>query len=183
MTIKVPFMQGQLTAEFTSPPQVDMRRIYDLAQLQLMGFFYLLTYQQNEKRGWFWTPVGFHPFLHVIRSDWGNPSVLAFADAIATWNPRLIAVSAEGYYRALIRRGPTASCWAWALEWNRNYRVIGFFGDRDAVQEVVNKFPAMDAMTIHESPTRFVRIRQDVPLRDEDDKLFRVPEDGDEAGA
>jgi len=177
ITVKVPFIQGQLTAEFISPPQIDMRRVYDLALLQLTGFFYLLTYQQNEKRGWFWTPVGFHPFEHVIRSDWGNPTLLAFADAIANWHPRLIVASAQGYYRALIRRHPAANCWAWALEWNRNYRVAGFFGDREAAQQLVNTFPKVELATLHETATGFVRIRHDVPLRDEDDKLFNVPGD------
>lgn len=177
--IKMPFGPGHMTAEFTSPRQVDMQRIYDLARLQLMAFFYFVTYQKDEKRGRFWR-VGFHPLEHVVRSDWGNLTLMAFADAIADWDYRLILVSAEGYYRTLIRRHPTTDCWAWALEWNRNYRVVGFFGDRDAAQQIVNTFPEMQVTTIHETPTRFLRIRQDVPLREEDDKLFRVPGDSDE---
>ena len=62
------------------------------------------------------------------------------------------------------------------MEWNRNYRLAGFFGDRDAAQEVVNAFPEMNVTTLHESPNRYIRMRKNVPLREGDDRLFEVAE-------
>jgi hypothetical protein len=170
-----PFLRGRLNAEFVAPPQVDMERLHELARLQLMGFFYFLTYQKEQRRGWFWK-TGFHPLEHVVRADWGNPVVMAFTNAIGDWEPRLMVASAEGYYRALIRRHPNAECWAWALEWNRNYRLVGFFGDREAAEAVVSTFPKLELITLHEAPNSYIRVRHDVALRDEDDKLFAIPD-------
>ena len=40
-----------MTLRFSGPPQADEDRIFHLAQLQLMGFFYWITYQKDDKRG------------------------------------------------------------------------------------------------------------------------------------
>jgi len=37
---------GEMTGDFTAPPQLDDARAYDLARLQMIGFFYFLTYDR-----------------------------------------------------------------------------------------------------------------------------------------
>lgn len=175
LKIEAPFGPGAwIKAEFTAPPQIDRERLFHLARLQIRAFFYLLTYDKSRKTGKFWHD-GCYLVEHVIRADWGNALIRRFADAVRTWEPRFIATGADGFFRVAIRRHPTAGCFSWALEWNQNYRIVGFFGDRQVAQDIVNSLPALEAHTIAEGGGNYVRYRQNVALKNEDDRLFEFP--------
>lgn len=180
MSINVPLGQGaSMSFKFTGPPQADRNRVFDLARLQIMGFFYWITFDQESRRGHFWRG-GFYPVLEANHSDWGNPVHRAFADAVVEWEPRVFAINADGFYRIALRKHPEADCWSWALEWNHAMRVIGFCGDRRAVQDVAAAFPKLEAQTISQGPEAILRSRVETPLgEDEDDELFYW---GDEKG-
>lgn len=164
---------GEMTGDFTAPPQLDDARAYDLARLQMIGFFYFLTYERAKNVGHYWAG-GFYPVHGTIKSDWGNPVHRAFMKEVATWDYRLILTTASGYYRALIRRHPVKDCWSWAVEWNDCYRLVGFFGDLAAAKEVADKFPSVPVHSILESPNRWLRYRTEEPLNEEEDILFHV---------
>lgn len=160
-----------LSGNFVGPPQIEDRRLFELARLQLAGFFYALTYNQESNKGGFWVE-GFHPLLEAVRSDWGNVIHTTFMSEVKHWEPRLLAETASGYYKVAIRRHPGAECWSWALEWNRNYRVIGFFGDRAAAQVVMDRFPPLPRMKIVQNGRDWVAVRPDVSLDTSKDLLF-----------
>lgn len=73
-----------------------------------------------------------------------------------------------------IRRNPDAACWSWALEWNHNLRIIGFFGDEEAAAETIRSFRIPQSNAIGDSG---LNIRLEVPLEDEQDSLFRWTDD------
>lgn len=116
---------GPATFEFSfvRPAQADDQRLFELARLQLTGFFSMLTWQAEQQRGWFW-PGNYCPVVAVRKEDWGNPHLLWIEDVAREWEPRLHAVTADGFYKIWIRRCPEEPpVWAWAIEWNRNYRL------------------------------------------------------------
>lgn len=162
-----------MTGNFTSPPQLDDTRTYKLARLQMIGFFYFLTYDQAKNIGHYW-PGGFYPIHGTIKSDWGNPVHRAFMKEVATWDYRLILTTASEYYRAMIRRHPAKECWAWAVESNDCYRLVGFFGALDAATELADKLPDIPAHSIFESSNCWLRFRTEEPLNEEDDILFHA---------
>jgi len=172
--IEVPF-GSNATFSFTTtcPPMIERQRLYELARLQLMGFFYLTTYSEKTKRGGFWLGA-FCPVQEALISDWGNPVHLSFMDTVATWKPIFLGIGADGYYKVVIRRHPSAICWAWGLEWNQNFRIVGFMGEPEALDEVLRAIPSIDMMTIPEGPDRLTRFRAEKRLAEEEDILFNV---------
>jgi len=157
--------------QFTSAPQADSQRVYELARLQLMGFFYCLTFDGNTRKGSFWRG-GFFPIFDTVRSDWGNLVMRGFMDTVVTWRPRLLGIGADGFFKIAIREHPMSACWSWALEWNKNYRIIGFFGDQQTAKTIANGFPRLKLQSIAEGRDSFMRYYLETPLSDEEDKLF-----------
>ncbi len=96
--------------------------------------------------------------------------------AVGEWEPRMLAVGADTFFKIVIRKHPTADCWSWALEWNRQYRIVGFCGDRAAAEQIARRFPQLDAQTIVQGPREYIRYRLETPLADADDLLFHYEE-------
>jgi len=172
LTLKMPFASGvSFEFEFTSSPQANSERVYELARLQLMGFFYWITFDEKIRKGGFWVG-GFFPVFETVRSDWGNGIMRGFMNAGVGWEPRVLAIGADGFFKIVIRRHPTADCWSWALEWNKKHRVVGFFGDRRAAEEIVRGFPRLEMQSMAEGPDNFLRYHREIALPDDEDKLF-----------
>ncbi len=163
-----------VTFDFVSPPQIDEDRAFELARLHLTALFFMRTYNHETGHGGWWLH-GFHPVLFVRREDWGSPIMRSFSAAIDGWDWRLHAVTADGFFKAATRRHPSAECWAWAIEWNHSHRLIGFFGERDAAQEIVNSFQHQRMHAIYEAPNQPLRYSRDTPLPEADDTLFEAP--------
>lgn len=172
LKIEMPTASGfKVTFSMTSPPQIESKRIYELARLQLMAFFYFITYDETSRKGGFWLE-GFHPLAFAHHGDWGNELQKSFMNAVKNWEPCWIGNTADGYFKSIIRRHPDAECWSWAVEWNKNYRVVGFFGSRISAQEVVDGFLIPQLASIKTSDNSYIHHRLDVKLAEEDDVLF-----------
>lgn len=159
------------TVGLSGPPQIDRDRVYQLARMHVAAFFYLITYREGERQGFSWVG-GFHPVTHTFRSDWGNPLMRGFADAVMGWEHRVQANGAGGFFRLSIRRHAEAPCWSWAVEWNRGLRVIGFIGDSQTAHAVGNALPTLRYRTVSDGPDKILRVRQEVPLGDDEDDLL-----------
>jgi hypothetical protein len=176
MKVEVPLGPGATaTFSFIAPPQPDQHRIFDLARLQLLAFFYFITFNRDTKRGWWW-PGEYLPVMQTPRGDWGNVVHRAFMDRVLTWEPRFLGSSADGYFKIVIRRHPGADCWSWALEWNHQYRIIGFLGDRAAAEAVHSTFPPLPLKTLPQGSGQYLRSRMEVPLEETADKMFTYDE-------
>ena len=180
MKVNIPFGQGvNMSFGFIGPPQVNRDRIFELAHMQLIGFFFWITYQENEKRGYYW-PGDFCPVLTTNRADWGNPVLLAFADAVVDWEPRIIASTINGFFKIAMRKHLQATCWSWALEWNHSLRVIGFFGDPQTAQDVAASLPKLKLHVIPQGSDVTIRFRKEIPFpENENDKLFYLDDGND----
>jgi len=170
--IKVPFAPGvKFNFELTSPPQTASERVFELARLQLMAFFYFVTYNRQTKRGGFWLG-GYYPLLEAVQSDWGNSTHMHFMKAVVDWEPRFLGVGADGFFKVIIRRHPSEVCWSWGLEWNQKYRIVGFFGEENPVRDVANTFPPLEVKTLAQDSNSFIKHRVEKGLDEDDDLLF-----------
>lgn len=160
--------QVTIKATFVAPPQPDEERVFELARMQLMGLFFALTYDSQTRRGGFWPGV-FAPMLFTMRQDWGHPRHVWFMKKVNHWEQRIAGYFADGYFKFVIRRNTELEVWAWALEWNRNFRVVGFFGNQNGIEEMTADAP--DVVMQHHGGMRF---RLEVPLTEADDCLFPV---------
>jgi len=159
------------TATMTAPPQIDHSRAFELAEYHLAGFFYLITYDRANKIGGRWLGTCM-PIGAVPATDYGNVVQRWFMTYTDTWHPRIIGYIASGFFRVAIRRHPETEIWSWALEWNKTMRLIGFLGEEHILGEAVKTMPELqwDIQNEH------YRQRGEVPLDEEDDTLFPLPD-------
>ena len=162
---------GTMTVELVSPPQVDHRRVFELARMQLVGFFYWITYQEKTRQGYWW-PGEFRPLLHANRSDWGNTTLREFGDVVREWDVRVLGISAAGFFRVAIRKHPEIACWSWALEWNRSLRVVGFVEDIGSTSAVIDGIQAPKMKVLARTPEATLRFRREIPQDKQNDNLF-----------
>jgi len=114
------------------------------------------------------------PVAYSFRSDWGNAIQLAFMGAVVDWEPRVLAGTADGFFKIAVRRHPdiAVACWSWALEWNENLRVVGFVGAPDAADNIVAAFPSVEHQSLRNSTNEVLRYRLETPLAEAEDRLF-----------
>jgi hypothetical protein len=162
--IVAPLHGGTLTFQATAPPQADQDRVDMLCLMHVRAFFYMLTYSLEAQVGRYWQGL-FHVCGTERRSNWGNERYLAFTGEVQTWPYRLISSVANDYFRIMIRRkAKDVILWSWALEWNKNFRNIGFFGDETLIRAELSKLPLSPMQEISRNPGSTIRIRTDTSL-------------------
>ena len=154
------------TISLVAPPQVGRERVFDLALYHLRAFFFLLTYNEQLRCG---SPLPgvFMPLDCVRRDDWGNAIQASFMNLTHAWPYRLVHPDvANGFFKLAIRKHPTEFVWSWALEWNQNFRVVGFFGQEEGAQISAAMLPPGSHIT---------RIREEIALDFNTDVMFGIP--------
>tara|TARA_R110000744_G_scaffold343773_2_gene448995 strand:+ start:12925 stop:13824 length:900 start_codon:yes stop_codon:yes gene_type:complete len=184
-TVKAEVMQGcKASFGFTGPPQADRDRVAKLAWFHISVFFYMITYDKAKRIG-YPIPGGLAFVGAVGKSDWGNPQIIGFQNMIASWDSRVHCVSADGYFRLVIKRQPgldeNTPLWSWAVEWNKGLRIFGFFGDHEQVQQSVDKLPILQMKLGEQSvdPEKgpyTLRYREETSLLHANDRLFEFNE-------
>ncbi len=168
-----------ITFNLHATPQLDEERAFHLALYQIRGFFYWITYDHARRRGRFWTD-SFAPIGFVQKQDWGNVQMRGFQELVASWEHRVRAIGADEFFKIIIRRSPDERpLWAWALEWNCNHRLIGFFGNDEAARNAADALPCLQNSIVQTGPKSYLSGRIEVPLLSSEDRLFCAD---DEAG-
>lgn len=117
---------ARMSLSFSAPTPPSRDMIGQLAIHHVQGLFALVTtqdYLQPDEIRWL-PPSRALLFDYAIASDWGNPRLLALAERARAWPSRARVDTANGNFRAVLRRDPEQG-WFWALEWNRCLRVFG----------------------------------------------------------
>jgi hypothetical protein len=176
MTFKRSLLPGVSgTLSLTCPPQMDEDRAFELAKYHVGGFFYWLTFDSMTKRGRVAEGV-FAPVAVACRSDWGNAQLRGFQDFIARWPIRVHGVGGAEFFKIRICRAPDDRLlWAWALEWNQSYRLVGFFGDEGGACKAADSLPGLVGMVVPDGNGGLIRYRRDQALASEEDRLFALP--------
>lgn len=125
---------GRISMTMTSPTQLDRRDVEELAFRHIQGLFALVTSRDPRRSDGMRLLIPQH--FGVVGSwpyrDWGAVQLLEISRR-AYDLPRLAEVtSADGFFRAALRRERPGVPWFWALEWNQNLRVTGWIGDQRA---------------------------------------------------
>ena len=160
--------EASISFDFVVPVQLSPASVSHLAWDHVTAFFYAITYNEHTRSGG-WPPGPLTWMRFSPRSDWGSQLFASFADSTKLWLPRVLGNAANGYFRVVMkRRDEQTLLWSFALEWNKSYRVIGFFGDKDASEHTV------DALTFDPMFQTGVglRYREEVPLAASEDALF-----------
>jgi hypothetical protein len=86
----------------------------------------------------------------------------------------LVGYTADGNFQVAIRQLAKSQCWSWALEWNRNLRVIGLLGDLTLAANLLSHIPQLDFdVSAPTTDGRLIRHRREEALDDADDCMFK----------
>jgi hypothetical protein len=166
----------EMSFELVAPPAIDEVRAFQLARMHMMAIFYLTTFNEASQRGGFW-PGPFMGLQVARRHDWGNTLMRGFMATTGEWELIAHATTADGFFKLSIRRHPSAELWSGAVEWNKSHRVIAVFGVEGRLDAFTAALPEPEMKVLMEWPKRRrLRYREDVPLAEEDDRLFDTRE-------
>jgi hypothetical protein len=171
--IKGELMPGvTVTFNMVGQQQIDNSRAYELALRHFQAFFFYITYNHQEERGWWWKG-SYAPIQAVSKNDWGNDVALAFMEKTRSWATRILLTGvAAGHFMLAIRKHPEQDIWSLAVEWNENYRVIAACGEEEPVKLFLKSLPEAMWVIVSQSPNSIVRKRTEQGLKTEDDTLF-----------
>lgn len=93
---------------------------------------------------------------------------------VLDWELALYGETATGFFKVIIRKKPESICWSWALEWNKNYRVIGLFGNKASIESFNSILPASEAKTVYKNKEESISFRREVLLPEDEDILFKI---------
>ena len=169
-----------VTFNLMSNPQTDSERVGLLAMHHVQAFFYFTTYNSETQTGACF-PGTFSVVGDYRRPDWGNPRLGAFMSHTKDWDPRVSVLGNDSYFRIISRRNLPLDLWSWAVEWNKNFRVCGFFGAEALVDEATAAMPKLRMKDVGSSGNSHFRMRMEEGLPDKEDILFHVSEEQVEA--
>jgi hypothetical protein len=171
MAIKHEFAGMTMTFNLVGQQHIEGERAFELALRHFQAFFYLITYDQSENRGWWW--IGnYAPLQAASRNDWGNDFARGFMSATRDWETRVLAITAEEHFKLAIRRHPSQEMWSLATEWNENYRVIAVCGKAEAITAFVAALPKLKMRRTPLGPESYYAARTEVALKPEHDIMF-----------
>jgi hypothetical protein len=158
---------GTMSIKFgmVGPPQLDKNQVGEVAFSHIQGLFTLIcTDDYRDPLKMHLLPqdqfIWYDCYTH---NDWGNPQAIEIADRVRDWECLANIVSAEGYFKATMRRSDEG--WFWALEWNRQLRLLG--GISVSRMKLFEGLPNEGWIRTPQG-----RMRKHVPLDAEGDKLF-----------
>lgn len=157
-----------LSVDFVAPPRANVGEVEQLALNHIQGLFSLLTTSDYRASSGLrlLPPHQLKIFESFGCNDWGNPRLSEVTRRVQAWPCRANIVSADGYFKAIMRRHETEG-WFWALEWNKSMRVAGAIG-----HDNITLFEALPDEGWIRLPAGQGRIRHEVPLAHSDDLLF-----------
>ena len=173
------FGPAALSFTFNGPPQLDPDRVLRLAAMHARGLA-AIVFSRDAGGGPDYLPPTFTLCAEGGRGDWGAERTRGFMKMVRDWPSRLeIDGAANGFFRAMIRKEPgPRPIWAWALEWNRQHRTMGFMGEPELdLTALCDSLPenAWDGEQVFEDPERgrgVQRWREETSLPHDADTLF-----------
>ena len=170
-------LQENVNASFSMfcPPQIDSERAVKLASYYCLAFFYYLTYNNSKKRGYFFQ--SFRCINVCEKSDWGNESIMEFQSLVNDWKMIFLQNTAKQNFKFSFREYNNSPCWAWAVELNQSYRMIGFCGNEDIFIPMLKRFDSLQNYKLFsKTKDEEIYMRREIPLNQKNDLLFKFQE-------
>lgn len=165
ISMNMSFGATSMNLKMSAPPQLDRNRVREVAFSHIQGLFALICSEDHRVP----EKMRLLPLKHFIwfdcytHDDWGNSQIAEVANRAREWDCLANINSAQGYFKAIMRRGEQG--WFWALEWNRQLRLIGGIGEPG-----MKLFEGLPEQKWISTPHQ--RIRKNTPLDGMDDELF-----------
>lgn len=165
---------GPYTFGFASPPQPSERYRNRLALRHIQGLFSLLTSEDpTSVDGTRLLPPDQCWILDYFQeTDWGNPQLLEVISRAADWPCFANVCTADGYFRAIIKREAPGKEWFWALEWNKSARMCGAICLPGNPPPLLQCLPELDWKPVPPNEQNVRRYRKEAPLPAGQDTLF-----------
>jgi len=175
-TIEFAMQGATLGFEMVAPPQLDPERAGLLAFHQIQALFSMVTTTNlTDPQAIRILPIDqWHQLGLFEWRDWGNPWLRTLEQRTKKWREAAIIDTAYGYFKAVLRRGSDEEGWFWALEWNQCVRVAGCIARPKEIPTAFRDLPQLPWQLL---PDGKGRIREEVPLVDGEDTLFRFDDD------
>ena len=167
---------GPFAFGFTSPPQPNASYRNRLALRHVQGLYALICSPDplasdglrllRPDHCWI---LGYYP-----RGDWGNPQLLELASRAESWPCHANVSTADGYFKAILKRELPGGPWFWALEWNRSARMCGLIAPPGETPDLLRHLPELDWKTLGMNEQKLTRCREEVPLSVNSDFLFEA---------
>lgn len=156
---------GSIEFGMIAPPQLEKNLAKNAAFSHIQGLFALLCTEdyRDPLKMRLLSLDQFLWFDYYFYNDWGNPQAIEIANRVLGWDCYANIVSAKGYFKAIMRRCDEG--WFWALEWNRQLRILG--GISSSRMKLFEVLPDEDWTRTPQG-----RIRRDTPLNAKVDNLF-----------
>ncbi len=170
------FIGNNFKLNFTviGPPQPNQAYIKCLAFMQMQALFSLLsTPRPYNNKNLLLLPDKYFYFLdYWPKSDWGNVILNYLTKAINEWEQIAIIRTAKDNFKTIIKCDPISKLWFWALEWNKSFRIAGFIGSIDLVENFIAKLPKEDIKIIQEEINYKLSLKTEIALKEDEDELF-----------
>lgn len=158
---------GPMSIKFgmVAPPQPDRDKVGEVAFSHIQGLFTLICTEDylDPQKMRLLPQKEFIWYDYYTHNDWGNPQAVEIANRVRNWDCFANIESAQGYFKAIMRCSDEG--WFWALEWNRQLRLLGGIG-----RERMKLFEGLPSEDWTPNPQR--RQRRNVALDIKDDHLF-----------
>ncbi len=164
-----------LSLGISGPPQADPKYLEFLALRQIQGLFTLITSRNPvaEEGTTLLNPKYFHFHGSYGHSDWGNPPLLEIMKRASEIPCYANIETADGFFKAIMRRTEGDSGeWFWALEWNKNLRIVGVIAQPKSNHAIFLDLPPLGWNDLGVQGGARTRIRDEIPLDSELDILF-----------
>ena len=164
----------KITANFVAPPQIDTKRIHELAYLHALGFFFYISYSEELRKGYFFQGV-YQPVSSYSYSNWGDPLHLWFMSSTENWNIIFKVDTASSFFKAIIRKSPEHNIYSFAVEWNSSMRVTALLGTQENIDIFLkhNSYPEETrSTTLNIGENESLKITPETALDSEDDNMF-----------
>lgn len=152
-------------------PQMNHDYVKSLALMHIQGFFSLITtinpLCENTistlEPGRFWL-LGYYP-----EQDWGNPQIIEIIKRTRNWGCFCNVVTANGYFKVIIKKSPVTNDYFWALEWNKHTRVVGAISNIDSPPEEFLNLPEIVWCSWQDKTGNVYKLAKHTKLDCEDD--------------
>ncbi len=165
MKIGATFGAMSMSVGLVGPPQLLNSAAGEVALSHIQGLYSLITttdYQDSNRMGLLPMDKFIWYDLYTHR-DWGNPQAMEIARRVTHWECLANIVSAEGYFKAVLRCSEDE--WFWALEWNKELRLVGGLSQKR--MRLFENLPSENWVPAPEG-----RMRCEIPLDPDADILF-----------
>ncbi|WP_162811336.1 hypothetical protein [Vibrio cholerae] len=172
-------VQSNMSVGLIAPPQMNRDYVKSLALMHIQGFFSLITTVNPLCENAISTlePGRFWLLGHYPEQDWGNPQIIEIIKRTKNWDCFCNVVTADGYFKVIIKKSSVKNDFFWALEWNKHTRVVGAISNIESPPEEFLNLPKIVGFSWRDNAGNMYKVAKQTKLECEDELFIgELPE-------